>query len=256
MLHEQSNLSVTAKARPEGSARSRASLIVVSDVRIVRDGIAQALAGECRLQLFGAVAPENAVRVASRLVPDVVLLDIRAPGALDTARALRASRQAPEVVAIGVAESDAALFAYAQAGISGFVAPDAATDAVVAAIESALRGELVCTPRLAGMLLSRIGALAATPAPNWETDPLTPREQGIAVLMGEGLSNKQIAIALGIQNATVKNHVHNILSKMRLSRRSQVSARLRGRAMPDPEAFHPLRPAPLAAANHAGLAPV
>jgi two-component system, NarL family, nitrate/nitrite response regulator NarL len=256
MLHNQSDLSVSSKAQPERSERRCASLIVVSDIRIVRDGIAKALAGDCRLQLFGAVAPENAVQVASRLVPDVALLDIRTPEALDTARALRASRHALEIVAIGVAGSDGMLLACAQAGISGFVAPEASTDAVVAAIESALRGELVCSPRLAGMLLSRIGALAATPATNWEADQLTPREHGIAVLMGEGLSNKQIAFALGIQNATVKNHVHNILSKMRLSRRSQVSARLRSTAGREPEDGRTLRPASHSAASRAGLAPV
>jgi len=254
MLHEQSNVSASATARPQGLARHRASLIIVSDVRIVRDGIAKALGGDGRLQLFGAVAPENAVHVASRLIPDVVLLDIRTQGALETARTLRGSRHGLEIVAIGVAGSDAMLLACAQAGISGFIAPEASTDAVVAAIESALRGELVCTPRLAGMLLNRIGALAAVPAQNWETDQLTPREHGIAVLIGEGLSNKQIAFALGIQNATVKNHVHNILSKMRLSRRSQVSGRLRAIAAGDPEGLHPFGPTAHSAASQVSYA--
>jgi DNA-binding NarL/FixJ family response regulator len=76
------------------------------------------------------------------------------------------------------------------------------------------------------MLLSRIGSLAA-PGADASGDALTPREQEVMTFVNEGLSNKQIATLLGIRNATVKNHVHSILGKLRVRRRGEAAARLR-----------------------------
>jgi two-component system, NarL family, nitrate/nitrite response regulator NarL len=85
----------------------------------------------------------------------------------------------------------------------------------------------VCSPRMAGMLLSRVRALAAQPAADVDSDVLTQREREIVLLISEGMSNKLIARSLGIQNATVKNHIHSILGKLRVSRRGEVAAQLR-----------------------------
>lgn len=213
----------TAHARPR-----RVSVLVVSDMRLVREGIAQALARDEALLVVGTAAPEQTVLLATRFRPDVALLDMRASTALETASALRSARSELEIVALGVAESETALLACAQAGISGLVPLNASAQEVSAAVQSVMRGELICTPRVAGMLLSRIRMMGPLlPDEQSGNDALTQREHEIAVLIGEGLSNKQIAFTLGIQNATVKNHVHNVLGKMRLSRRGQVSARLR-----------------------------
>jgi DNA-binding NarL/FixJ family response regulator len=85
-----------------------------------------------------------------------------------------------------------------------------------------MRGELVCSPRTAGMLLNHV----AKPSSGPDNDVLTPREREIVSLMSEGLSNKHIARQLGIQNATVKSHVHSILSKMHVRRRGEAAAQL------------------------------
>ncbi|MGI6853774.1 LuxR C-terminal-related transcriptional regulator [Mesorhizobium sp. 1B3] len=203
------------------------SVLIVSDVRLVREGIAQALGEDGTLLVIGTAAPDVADQAVARFTPDVALVDMRMPGALEIARALRFAGAAPVVVALGVAESDSALLACAQAGVAGFVACGATTAEVAKAVQSAVRGELVCTPRMAGILLNRIGAMASVPDGLSNPDALTLREHEIAGLIGDGLSNKQIALALGIRNATVKNHVHNILGKLRLTRRSQVGAWLR-----------------------------
>lgn len=223
----------------------RISVLVVSDVRLVREGIAQALDEDEALLVVGTAPPEQADQAVARLQPDVALLDMRAVSALETVRALRATQSALEVMALGVIESESALLACAQAGMSGFIQPNAGAREVSKAVQSAMRGELICTPKMAGILLNRIRMMGSASAEQPGSDALTQREHEIAVLIGEGLSNKQIAFALGIQNATVKNHVHNVLGKMRLSRRSQVSARLRNGAVLELDAFRrPVAPFP------------
>lgn len=218
----------------------RIAVLVISDVRVVREGIAQSLDQDQALLVVATAPPEQAGPAIARFQPDVALLDMRAATALETVRILRSTHSALEIVALGVAESEQALLACAQAGISGLIPPNASASDVSKAVQSAMRGELICTPRIAGILLSRLRMMGSMPAEQSGGDALTQREHEIALLIGEGLSNKQIAFALGIQNATVKNHVHNVLGKMRLSRRSQVSARLRNVAVLDLDAFrHP-----------------
>ena len=212
------------------------SMLVVSDVRLVREGIAQALNDDETLLVMGTAAPDVAGEAVSRFMPDVALVDMRMSGALDTERSLRSAHSRLVVVALGVAEADTVLLPCAQAGIAGFVTPGATSAEVGKAVHSAVRGELVCTPRFAGLLLSSIGALAGAPS-QADPDALTPREHEIAALLREGLSNKQIAFALGIQNATVKNHVHSVLGKLRLTRRSQVGVWLRNASGVDRDPF-------------------
>jgi two-component system, NarL family, nitrate/nitrite response regulator NarL len=130
----------------------------------------------------------------------------------------------------------------AEAGVSGFVSAGGSASDVVTAVHSAMRGELVCSPRAAGMLLNH----AARPSRGQSTDVLTAREREIASLMSEGLSNKLIARQLGIQNATVKTHVHNILSKMRVRRRGEAAAQLFHSEMAGNDAILPSDPPPVA----------
>lgn len=226
---------MTALERAARAMPRRISVLVVSDVRLIREGVAQALDEDEALIVVGTAPPEQADQAIARFRPDVALVDMRSAAALQTVQGLKSAATPPEVVALGVSESESALLACAKAGISGFVAPNASTPEVARAVQSAMRGEVICTPRMAGILLSRIGSMASSPAP--EPDALTQREHEIAVLIGEGLSNKQIAFALGIQNATVKNHVHNVLGKLRLSRRSQVAGRLRNAPVLDVDGF-------------------
>jgi DNA-binding NarL/FixJ family response regulator len=142
-----------------------------------------------------------------------------------------------KIVALGVAEVEQVVMACAKAGVSGFVAPSGSVKDVVAAVHSAVRGELVCSPRMAAMLLNGVSALVARPLADVDNDTLTQREREIVLLMSDGLSNKQIARSLGIQNATVKNHVHSILSKFRVRRRGEVAAQLRRGNVSGPENF-------------------
>jgi len=103
-----------------------------------------------------------------------------------------------------------------------------------------VRNELVCSPRIAALLFSRIAAIGSERS---HGSALTRREHEIVSLMTQGLSNKEIARQLRIQNATVKNHIHSILGKLHVRRRGEVAARIRGsallcRGVPSPKDRH------------------
>jgi DNA-binding NarL/FixJ family response regulator len=131
-----------------------------------------------------------------------------------------------KVIAFAVSEIEDDLIACIEAGIAGFVTRDASIDDLAQSIMNALRDEVICPPRIAGLLFKRVAALSEAGTPNVQM--LTRREREIAELLNEGLSNKEIARNLRIGSATVKNHVHNILEKLHVRRRGEAAARLRG----------------------------
>jgi DNA-binding NarL/FixJ family response regulator len=132
-----------------------------------------------------------------------------------------------KVVALAVQDAERDVVRCVEAGACGFVTRDASVDDLVAAVESAACGEAICSPRIAGSLVRRLATLAAQnqPTPAWFR--LTRRELEIVRLMGDGLSNKEIASRLQIELPTVKNHVHNVFEKLDVHRRSEVVVRLR-----------------------------
>jgi two-component system, NarL family, nitrate/nitrite response regulator NarL len=107
-------------------------------------------------------------------------------------------------------------------GIDGYVPVNAAADDLVAVLDGLKRDELLCSPKVAASLYNCVGLLQAVSA-----EPLTVRELEVVDLMNEGLSNKEIARRLGIEAATAKNHVQNILLKLNVHRRGQAVAKLR-----------------------------
>ena len=201
-------------------------VLIASDVRLYREGLATALAGFGRLAIVGAV-PGSDLNLAclSRLRPDVVLLDMALSGCLALPAALRVE---PPIrfVAFGVSE-DGGVLACAEAGISGYVGNDGSAEDLVLTIEGALRGEVVCPPRIVGALFQRLAALVNAQAPDPSASGLTRRELEIIELVDQGRSNKEIARHLRIGPATVKNHVHNILEKLQVRRRAEAAAAMR-----------------------------
>ena len=115
----------------------------------------------------------------------------------------------------------------AEAGIAGWVTREASVDDLRATVASAAAGEAVFSPRLAASLLRRVAALASERRVGAQATPLTRRQREILALIDEGLSNKEIARRLSIEVATVKNHVHNILEKLEVTRRAEAAALVR-----------------------------
>jgi DNA-binding NarL/FixJ family response regulator len=131
----------------------------------------------------------------------------------------------PKVVALGVPNAESDVLACAAAGVSGYVTREDPLETMVAAIESVARGELLCTPRMAAALFDQVRVLTSNRLPAG-TEELTPREREVLGLIEDGLSNKAIGQRLRIELPTVKNHVHNILEKLRVHRRADAVARL------------------------------
>ncbi len=217
-------------------------VFVLSTIRLLREGLVRALSRQSSIKVVGA----SDMTVLNEIVeshPDVLLLDISNSATLEWLTSIFRIMPDVKIVAVGVAEVEQVVLACAKAGVSGFVYAQGSANDVVAAVHSAVRGELVCSPRTAGMLLNRINSLAAT-ANGASGDALTPREREVLNFVNEGLSNKQIASLLGIREATVKNHVHSILGKLRVSRRGEAAAQLR---------HHRPRTRPPAGSNGHGL---
>jgi DNA-binding NarL/FixJ family response regulator len=130
-------------------------------------------------------------------------------------------------VALSIVEEPDEVIAWAEAGISAYVSRDGSIDDVVGAITAAVSGELACTGRIAAALLRRVTVLSAENDADLPAARLTRREREIVALIDEGLANKEIATRLQIQVPTVKNHVHNVLEKLGVRRRSEAARRLR-----------------------------
>ncbi len=201
------------------------SVLIVSDIRLYREGLAQVLGGESLFRLTGtASSPDDAMSRLHAYVPDLVLVDMAMAESAHLIRSIRALVPDIKVVALSVAETERDVCACAEAGVSGYVARNASLADLVATLESAARGEALCSPRMAATLIRRVAALARTQPAGSAQLRLTPRELEILHLLDGGLANKEIASRLGIEVATVKNHVHNILEKLQVHRRGEAAA--------------------------------
>jgi two-component system nitrate/nitrite response regulator NarL len=203
-------------------------LAIVADIRLYREGLAECLGRRDGFEVVcTASTPTQAWIGISELHPDTLLVDM----AIDESRAaiLHLMDLAPgtHIVALGVADVEGDVLACAEAGAAGYVPRDGSIEDLVAAIQCAARGELLCSPRMAGSLLRRVAALAAEQGHHPPALALTGREREVVRLIDQGLSNKEIARQLGIEVATVKNHVHNLLEKLQVHRRSEAAACLR-----------------------------
>jgi len=209
--------------RPETSA----TVVIVSDVLLYREGLAASLARDGRLEVIALLGESDAPEALDELSPDALLLDASLDRGLALARRIRSDFPELRVVGFGIAGGAASLVACAESGLAAFVDCNGTVAELVTAVHGALRGELSCSPKVTAMMCDRLASLAGATSENGE--PLTRREREVAALVAEGLSNKEIAIDLRIGPATVKNHVHNILDKLKVRRRAAIAARMRER---------------------------
>ncbi len=210
-------------------------VLIYSNIRIYREGIAEVLGHRPGIEVIGtASSGERCIAEARRLEPSVILLDMATTGGAAELRRLAEAAPEARTVALGVAETEENVVAYAEAGVAGYVTRDQTIDELVSALASVARGEMLCSPRTAAMLLRRVNALAAA-RPRGQpaaAASLTAREREILALIADGLSNKQIGQRLCVQVPTVKNHVHHILEKLGVARRGEAVALARELMLP------------------------
>jgi two-component system nitrate/nitrite response regulator NarL len=197
-------------------------VFIVSNVRLHREGLA-ALLRECpSIEVLGADSVQEAQNTLNTTATDVALIDAQSASASEMVGPLRKICARVRILAIGIHETASEVLACAAAGIDGYVPMDAALGDMVAAIENVVRGELVCSPKVAASLYQSIGLSRST-----VDTSLTTRELQVAELMNRGLPTKEIAWRLGVQPCTAKNHVRNILHKLQVHGRGQAVAKLR-----------------------------
>jgi len=213
----------------------RRRVVICSDTRLLREGIALAVREGGPLDVVEAVDPKDCPAMVAAQRPDVVLLDANVADGRQLPRLLKEVSPDLRVVVFALGDGEADIVGWAEAGVDGYVARDGAMSDLTAAVEGAIRGEAFCSPKLVGLLFARVAELSEDAARGQVARLLTPREQEIMDLLEQGLANKEIARQLQIGHATVKNHVHRILAKMQARGRGEAVARMRrsGQTTPD-----------------------
>ncbi|MEZ4584778.1 MAG: response regulator transcription factor [Gemmatimonadales bacterium] len=197
-------------------------LVVVGEARIYREALAESLSRRPGFEVVGefGILP-TAVDAIAELAPELVLIDGRGRAAPEFARRVADTMPGVKLIATGVPEDAETLLPLAHAGVQGFVLEGDGAPGLEAVIDAVGRVGFSCPRRMVRQLLKRLAAGERAPS---RADDLTAREREVVVLLDQGLSNKEIARRLGIETSTVKNHVHNILEKLKLRRRGEAAA--------------------------------
>jgi two-component system, NarL family, nitrate/nitrite response regulator NarL len=163
----------------------------------------------------------------SELRPRVILLDAGFPESRVFLQAIVREIPLSSTVALALADRESEIVEWAEAGAWSYVTRDASIAELVDVVQSAVRGEVRCSAKIAGSLFHRVSSLASEAGVTPAHAHLTSREREIVALINEDLSNKEIAARLFVEVSTVKNHVHNILEKLDVGRREEAAARIR-----------------------------
>lgn len=215
----------SAAARATGARRG---LVIVSQVRFVRESLSEVLGRENGWTILGLCRDLIEASAACRdLRPDAVLLDASFPDGHRAVSSLRAAAAGCRIVAFALVETEDNVISWAEAGIAGYVPSTAGMAELATMLGAVMDGAQCCSARVAAGLFRRLGETGARRADRGPADQLaalTSREQQIITMIGTGMSNKDIARRLNIGLATTKTHVHNLLVKLNLQRRGQAAA--------------------------------
>jgi two-component system nitrate/nitrite response regulator NarL len=202
-------------------------VVVMTPIRLFGDGLAACLEGD-GIALRSVVPDFAGLRHALGSVrADVALIDVTQGVDLDAVRSVACAFPAVALIALGLLGQQQDVIRCGRAGFCGYVERHASVELLRGTLQDAVAGRLNCNPEISGELLralfrGRVEGEAMRPA-----EPLTRREGEVLQLIGEGLSNKEIATVLSLSIATVKHHVHHILVKLDLGRRAQAMRRVR-----------------------------
>jgi NarL family two-component system response regulator LiaR len=209
--------------RPQPTHPDTIRVLVADDHAIVRKGICALLATEPLIEVVGEAHDGlDAISAASRLEPDVILMDLVMPvmDGLEAIRRLTSSQPDARILVLTSFHGDDKLFPAIKAGALGYLLKDSRPEELVEAIRQVYRGESSLHPSIARRLLRELSTPASRGA---DAESLTEREVEVLRLVAQGHSNRQISDCLTISEATVRTHVSNILAKLDLSSRTQAA---------------------------------
>ncbi len=202
-------------------------VLIVDDDALVRAGLTMMLDGADGLRVVGEAGDGDQVQAALDAHPtDVVLMDIRMPrmnGIAATAR-VRARHDPPEVIVLTTFDSDENVLRALRAGASGFLLKDAPPAEIATAVRRVAEGDPMLSPTITRRLMDR----AATEAGAYATAraalaTLSAREHDVAIAVGQGRTNAEIAAELHVSVATVKSHITRVLTKLDVGNRTQIA---------------------------------
>jgi len=207
-------------------------VLLADDQRVVREGLGTLLGLLDGIELVGTAADgEEAIALARRHDPDVVLMDLRMPrvDGIEAIRRLTARGERPRAIALTTYADDASVLGALRAGARGYLTKDAGAEEIRAAVEAVARGDAALDPAVQHHVVAALSAGATGPAagaapgdgPEELPDGLTPREAEVLALIAEGLTNTEIADRLVVSAATVKSHVNHIFAKAGVRDRAQ-----------------------------------
>jgi DNA-binding NarL/FixJ family response regulator len=204
-------------------------VLIVDDDALVRSALMLMLGGRADLTIVGEAGDgEQAVVAARDLQPDVVLMDIRMPGidGIEATRRVVARPGAPRVIMLTTFDTDEHVFAAIAAGAEGFLVKDTSPADLIDAIKTVASGESMLSPSVTTTLVAHVRGTRSKSTENEGVTRLallTDREREVAIAIGRGLSNADIAAELFMSVATVKAHVTRVFDKLGTTNRVQVA---------------------------------
>lgn len=202
-------------------------ILLADDQALVRAGFRALLDAQDDMQVIGEAADgDDAVRLATRLIPDVVLMDIRMPrcdGLEATRRIVADGRLAQvKIIILTTFDLDEYIFEALRAGASGFLVKDIEPIDLIRGIQAVARGDGLLSPGVTRRLIAAFATLTSKPSPVPDLATLTVREREVMALVAGGLSNDEIAERLVVSPATAKTHVSRAMVKLGARDRAQL----------------------------------
>jgi DNA-binding NarL/FixJ family response regulator len=200
-------------------------VIICDDQAIVRDGLEMLLNLERDIEVVGlAQDGAEAVDLAAKASPDLVLMDLKMPGmnGVEATRRIRARHPGVKVLVLTTYDDDEWVFDAIRAGASGYLLKDTPREKVIEAIRGTVAGKSYLDPLVAVKLLEQVASEQSKPSA-MITQKLTEREEAVLRLLARGLNNIEIAGQLHLSEGTVRNHVSAIFSKLNVSDRTQAA---------------------------------
>jgi len=197
-------------------------VLLADDHRMLREGLRRSLTEEGFDIVGEAENGEQAVRLASELQPDIVLMDVSMPelDGVEATKLIRLEPGAPQVIMLTMHADKEVLADAIRAGASGYLVKDCSTDEVAEAVRMAVQGDTALSPQLAATMLDEVRRLDVPDSPE-EDRVITKREEEVLQLIADGCSTPEVAEQLYISQKTVKNHLASIYQKLDARDRTQ-----------------------------------
>jgi DNA-binding NarL/FixJ family response regulator len=201
-------------------------ILLVDDHEVIRVGLRTVLGQTQGVAIVGeAGTMAEAIQQAQRLKPDVILMDVRLPdgSGVDACREILGALPGTRVIFLTSYADDDSVLAAVLAGAHGYVLKEIDSPALLEAIRSVAKGQSILDSSVTERALRWLRGLHDLPATTG-TDQLSSQEERVVALVAEGKTNKEIAVALGLSDKTVKNYLANVFQKLRITRRAQAAA--------------------------------